>query len=187
MRRREFLTTCSGYLVTLAASGETACARKPPERCIHWYALEGRLPAVLLAGKLTDPSDIFYSQSDRGDFSVGLPEMLIFTSGSAQRPRFPKYYPFTPEQLSKLRGDIGAITSVSKLAERGAVQRAFEAVEAARLTHGANNGVIVTCHKNNLFLVPAIIEIARKRRLNELCIIKDPTVPPYLCDVKAWG
>lgn len=187
MRRRDFLTTCSGYLVTLAATGETACARKPPERCIHWYALEGKLPAVLLAGKLTDPSDVFYSQSDRGNFSVGLPELLIFTSGSALRPRFPKYYPFTPEQLSQLRGGISVITDVAKLAERGAVQRAFEAVDAARLARVANTGAIVTCHKNNLFLVPTIIEFARQRRLSELCIIKDPTVPPYLCDVKAWG
>lgn len=153
-----------------------------PETCIHWYKLYGKIPAVLLAGKLSNPSDIFYSTMEKGDFSVGLPELMIFILKIALKEKFPQYYPFTQEQLNRLLSDVTIIEALDKVNDMSNVEGAFAKSINESENSTMNRGIIFTLHKKNLRFLPRVIELAQKSGICEMCIIKNPTVPPYLCE-----
>ncbi len=183
MRRREFLKACSGLIVALAACGPAACARARGERCIHWYPLDRPLPRVLRVGRL-DPADLQWAGADRGDFSAGLPELLVYSSAGPLRGGFPEFYPLTDAQLAALRSRITVVAAVARVGFGPELERAFARAGRAAMTApggAAAFGVVLTLHRKNLEVLPRILELAKGCGARELCVLKDPTLPPYLC------
>ena len=184
MNRRKFTQAIFGGLLLSSILKPAGCNKSNVERCIHWYNLNDKIPQILLAGKFTDSSDIFYSRMDKGNFSIGLPELVIFTSEISIGKRFKEFYPFTQKQLEWLRAHITMIQSLQKVDSIKNVELTFDRITAKLNNQTTNNGIIYTFHKHNFKPLPKVIELGQAHNLKELIIIKDPTVPPYLCDIK---
>lgn len=181
LSRRKFLELLSSAYVAMLAG----CHRKPDWFgqelvCIHVFDPRERLPAPLLL-ETARPAR-------RPVFSVGLPEIVLCTTGTYFLDGFPYFWPFSRADMNHLEDSIEILYHKNVLTDDADVG---EFVDYLR-THsrylqrpGTSAATIFTYHDFTRALLPAVVSACRQAKIAELVIFKDPSRAPYLCEYPA--
>lgn len=184
--RREFLQRLAAAYAGAVLSG---CNRKGDrfanERvCIHVLHPGEFVPAPLLERT----AHIAGRKADEEYFNIGLPELLVCESKTRLLDAFQYFWPFSRRDFETLQ------ESITIQYQRSTVETAQEVAEFASFLRdnksrfartAANLAVIFTFNDATRQWSPEIVAACRESSVQELVVLKDPTLPPYLCDYPA--
>jgi hypothetical protein len=191
MTRRE----CLQRLLLLLAAPVVGCGRKRDPFaeqcvCIHVFEAGDPLPSPLLRA----PRVLAELKPAPRDFDVGLPDLMVCSTRIRFLDLFRTFWPFTLARREELRRQAAVAYRVPAVRTADDVARlaAFLRAERGRLAvEGARVAVVFVLHGGNRGLLPGVVRAARGAAADEIVILKDPSVPPYLCDfpsrqLKGW-
>ncbi len=185
LSRREFLES----LVAASAAAAAGCTRKGDafareQVCIHIFHPLEFIPAPLL-----EPATRQMGRNPgREYFHAGLPELAICTTPAPLLASFQYFWPFSRDDLRALEKAIEVryqsqtIDAASDLHEGLGYLRQHRAEWKKQ---GLTSAVIFTWNDFTRQWCPQVVSACRETGVEELVLLKDPTLPPYLCDYPA--
>ncbi len=185
LSRREFLEA----MAAASAAAAMGCHRQADpfarERvCIHVLQPRGSIPPPLLQATTAQPR-----RSAGGEyFNAGLPELAICTTRARLLDSFPYFWPFSCEDLETLRKGIEIRyqkpTIASELDTREFVDH-LRRLAPDWKQNRIRSAVIFTWNTFTQQWCKQVAEACRVSEVDEFVVLKDPTIPPYLCDYPA--
>lgn len=152
--------------------------------CIHIFHPVEPMPAPLLERTPRPPG----RGGAEDAFGIGLPELIFCRARTALLDVFQHFWPFSRDDLARLRQSIeiqyslGVIRSAGDVDDFVAHLRDHPANSAGDLPSSA---VILTFNELTRPWTPDVIAASRDAGVDEFVLFKNPTLPPYLCDYPA--
>ena len=148
--------------------------------CVHVYRPGEFLPEPLLGASGEPPS----TSRRRSPFTVGLPELVVCSGARPILGLFEYFWPITNEEFQRFRSAV-RIDWVAVVVDEtvvGGLRKQLAGAVRVEQAKSARTIVILTLNTNTQHWASTITSVCRDAGVDELVIIKDPTVPPYLCD-----
>ncbi len=179
LTRRDLLRWLS-FLPAAALGCRARAARDRIGRerlCIHVYDARRPLPAPLLEESPRPRA----SRAEGDRFGVGLPELLLCSTAAKLLDAFPYVWPVSREDFQRLTRTIAIEFQKAVLASPADVEE-LRAALRGRAASSRRTAVIYTLHDLTRSFAPDVSAACRDGSVDDLVILKDPTLAPYLCD-----
>ncbi len=177
LSRRLLLQVLAGAVPTLGA----ACSRRSPDErdrvCVHVYPPTLELPPPLLQPGLPAPG-----ARPQGLLDSGLPEFFLCSSTVGFRELFPYYWPPLESEFRRLAASMQVVFSVATITGAAEVASIEQRLSGESAPPGTRLVAALTYNDFTRAFSARILTAARAAHVDETVIIKDPSVPPYLCD-----
>ncbi len=145
--------------------------------CIHVYDARRPLPPPLLErSPRPGPSAV---GGDR--FGIGLPELLLCSTAAKLLDAFPYVWPVSREDFQQLKRTIAIEFQKPFLASTADVEE-LRAVLRGRTASLRRTAVVFTLHDLTRSFAPDVSAACQGGAVDDLVVLKDPTLGPYLCD-----
>jgi hypothetical protein len=145
--------------------------------CFHVYNRELMPPDVLSRKPAGAPGH----ESRSGIFNIGIPELLLCSTGRRFLDAFPYFWPVDRGELAPVK-EAAVLFSADAVRDLKTVEAFRKALESSQPQAAA---VLFTLNAATAVFNPQIVDAWRKSNAAELVVFKDPSRPPYLCSLPA--
>lgn len=169
------------WLSALGRRGSDWFARE--RVCVHVYRPRRFLPAPLF-----EPASGAPPKRGRGLFAVGLPELVVLSMTQNLVDMFPYFWPLSRSDFREFDSMARKGWAVDALESESDLQRLrahLEAIASAGSPGASNTVVALTLNDVTRHWAAAVLAACRDGDVSQLVVFKDPSVPPYLCELPA--
>ena len=148
--------------------------------CVHVYALSQNLPDPLLESNQESEKRI-----ERGSyFQIGLPELILCRTEIRLLDIFAYFWPITRPEIQRFQNSSKVLFSlpiIEQVDQIAGLEAALNRTGERQQSQKGSLAVILTLNRYTRNACNQLVNICRRKGVEEMVIFKDPSKPPYLC------
>lgn len=148
--------------------------------CVHVYGLSQNLPDPLL-----ERNEKSERRIEGGSyFQIGLPELILCRTEIRLLDIFAYFWPITRPEIQRFQNSATVLFNlpiVEHVDQLAGLETALNRISEKQNSQKGSLALILTLNSYTRSVCHRLVNIGRKKGVEEMIIFKDPSKPPYLC------